>query len=409
MKRFLMFLSMFLAFQTALFTSTVALAAAASLQVNGLLSEPTSALAETTLLPVYPDGQSEFSAIGRTTTLRVKLLDVSGQPLKDVSIHWIDRNYPNTSDNYTSTDESGIAELALSKPVLGAGEDTLYKVSAECMNGAISCQISIRIYTGGEASTTLIPLETQGTKVSVKLVDSHNLPLPNCEIKWGGFDIIYGVNNKSVTNSDGVAFTNCIPLPGGYIDQTGTVYAAFMGDNIHDGSMCTTSFRDHYGFKLYGYVDPDFSYDASKSSLLKSGFSLEYLGASSYSSYSTKTDNNGYFMFGLFPGSSGVIKISKPNYLTRMIDASKFQSDTELSTLNNPFEMWAGDMLINGVQDGAINIADVIEIAKYFGSTSSDAKFNVAADFNADNVINMADVLIVAKHFNATSSDYLLK
>ena len=64
--------------------------------------------------------------------------------------------------------------------------------------------------------------------------------------------------------------------------------------------------------------------------------------------------------------------------------------------------MWPGDMN----QDNAINMADIVDIAKSFGKTSEDSDFNTIADFNCDNTINISDIIIVCRHFNNVSGDY---
>ncbi|WP_409372129.1 dockerin type I domain-containing protein [Pseudobacteroides cellulosolvens] len=68
--------------------------------------------------------------------------------------------------------------------------------------------------------------------------------------------------------------------------------------------------------------------------------------------------------------------------------------------------MWAGDLPVKEVQDGTINIADVVELAKAFNKVSTDTGFLTCADFNSDNSINMSDVIILAKNFNKTSAGY---
>jgi hypothetical protein len=50
-------------------------------------------------------------------------------------------------------------------------------------------------------------------------------------------------------------------------------------------------------------------------------------------------------------------------------------------------------------QDGAINMSDVLQIAKHFNSTSGSSKYNAQADLNSDGAVNMTDVLIVANTF----------
>ncbi|HEY9062829.1 MAG TPA: glycoside hydrolase [Pseudobacteroides sp.] len=146
--------------------------------------------------------------------------------------------------------------------------------------------------------------------------------------------------------------------------------------------------------KLIGYVKPGFE---SASPDMKANFTVETEGTSAL------TDNNGYFELTNIPETATEVsvKISKPGYLTREINNVKI-SGTGLGSAAAPVEVWAGDIS----QDGVINMADVLQIGKYFGSTSQDTNYNAVADLNKDNAVNMADVLIVAKHFSATAESY---
>jgi len=49
---------------------------------------------------------------------------------------------------------------------------------------------------------------------------------------------------------------------------------------------------------------------------------------------------------------------------------------------------------------------DVMEVAKSFNSKIGDANFNSKVDLNSDLAVNMADILIIAKNFNKSSTDY---
>jgi hypothetical protein len=64
--------------------------------------------------------------------------------------------------------------------------------------------------------------------------------------------------------------------------------------------------------------------------------------------------------------------------------------------------MWAGDIK----PDGAINISDIMELAKIFNTTSASINFNTTCDFNKDNAINISDIMVIAKHFNTSISSY---
>ncbi|KNY25251.1 metallophosphoesterase [Pseudobacteroides cellulosolvens] len=52
--------------------------------------------------------------------------------------------------------------------------------------------------------------------------------------------------------------------------------------------------------------------------------------------------------------------------------------------------------------DGIINMADVINLARRFNKVKGDQTYNLAYDLKNDGVINMADVLIMASKFNKT-------
>ncbi len=155
------------------------------------------------------------------------------------------------------------------------------------------------------------------------------------------------------------------------------------------------------GFKVSGYVNPDLS---SMSASIKSGFKVEIEGQN----ISAVTDSNGYFELKAVPSNTSgyTVKISKDNYLYREFKNVTVTSDKVLAAQSAPIAMWAGDILINGVQDGAINMSDIMEIAKAFNTAPGDVRYNANGDSNADNTVNMSDVMITAKHFNTSTSSY---
>ncbi len=115
----------------------------------------------------------------------------------------------------------------------------------------------------------------------------------------------------------------------------------------------------------------------------------------------TTTDKNGNFsFFSLASASNLTIVISKDNYLARTI------KNVSLNTILPTIDIWAGDILINGKSDGAINMADVVQVAKAFSSNKISTEFNSNCDLNCDGAINMSDIVIMAKHFNCTSDSY---
>jgi|GEM_PF-704867 len=117
----------------------------------------------------------------------------------------------------------------------------------------------------------------------------------------------------------------------------------------------------------------------------------------------TLTDENGYFEIKNVPDGNYTLNISKVNHLTRRLDGVSVDKDI---TLAEPIELWAGDFEINGAQDGAINLEDIMQICKSFNTIPEDINYNALVDLNKDNAVNLQDIMIVAKHFNKTSSDY---
>ncbi|HOV25169.1 MAG TPA: cellulase family glycosylhydrolase [Pseudobacteroides sp.] len=148
--------------------------------------------------------------------------------------------------------------------------------------------------------------------------------------------------------------------------------------------------------KISGYISPDIT---SSSTEIKKGFKVEIVG----SSVSAATNASGYFEISSLPdASSYTLKISKPGYLAREITGVK-KNDT-IGTQASPVLIWPGD--IKTPQDGVINMSDIIEVAKVFGSISGDDKYDSVFDTNLDGSINMSDIINIAKHFNATTASY---
>ncbi|HEY9061220.1 MAG TPA: glycoside hydrolase family 9 protein [Pseudobacteroides sp.] len=162
-----------------------------------------------------------------------------------------------------------------------------------------------------------------------------------------------------------------------------------------------TPTKSSTGHKVSGYIAPDFTAVQPALSIVKSGFTVKIGGLD------VKTDSAGYFEIDNVPAfpTGTSIKIIKPGFLS-MEKTITIASDKKLSSETSPLLMWAGDITRNGNQDGAINMSDIIELAKGFGSVKGDLKYSLEYDFNQDNSVNMNDVIIIAKHFNAISSDY---
>ncbi len=153
------------------------------------------------------------------------------------------------------------------------------------------------------------------------------------------------------------------------------------------------------GFTVSGYIKPVFSYTNSS---VMAGFKVELDGTA----LNAVSDEKGYFEIKNVPGKTYTVKISKAGYLERTITSITVNANKEISGETAPLDMWAGDLPVKDVQDGTINIADVVELAKAFNKVSTDAGFLTSADFNRDNSINMSDVIILAKNFNKTSAGY---
>ncbi|WP_242853064.1 pectate lyase family protein [Pseudobacteroides cellulosolvens] len=149
------------------------------------------------------------------------------------------------------------------------------------------------------------------------------------------------------------------------------------------------------GYSISGYVKPDLN---GSSADLRSGFKMEVIGVGS-----TVTNNNGYFELPNVPqGSSYTVKISKASYLTREIRNVNNASGVMVGPQSSPVLMMAGD--ING--DNAINMTDIIQIAKAFNASKGGSGYNEAYDLNMDGSVNMTDIIVIAKYFGKTSSDY---
>ncbi len=153
------------------------------------------------------------------------------------------------------------------------------------------------------------------------------------------------------------------------------------------------------GQTVSGYVYSDLGGSNVSNYSFNEGFKVDLSGTN----LSTLTDSNGYFEIKNVPAGIYALSISKANYLTRQIENFMVHEDKELS---NPIVLWLGDMEINGIQDGAINLEDVMEICKAFNSVSGDERYKETLDLNKDTAINLEDVMLVIKHFNKTSSDY---
>jgi hypothetical protein len=154
-------------------------------------------------------------------------------------------------------------------------------------------------------------------------------------------------------------------------------------------------------YKISGYVEPDFNFDNPD---LKSGFLVELVGYEK----SVLSDSRGYFEIKDVPSNSSgyTVKISKANYLYRQIEDVELTCNIQLGTEKEPIKMWAGDIQIDGIQDNAINIVDIMQVISCFNTTPEYEDYNADLDINKNGAINLEDIMIVVGHFNTTPLDY---
>lgn len=149
-------------------------------------------------------------------------------------------------------------------------------------------------------------------------------------------------------------------------------------------------------FAVSGYIKPDMNVS---SAALRSGFKVEIQGVGS-----AATDSNGYFTLENVPqGSSYTVKVSKASYLTREIRNVNVAGSIQIGSQNSPVLIGAGDINM----DNAINMTDIIQIAKGFNASKGSSSYNEAYDLNLDGAVNMSDIIIIAAYFGKTINDYL--
>ena len=156
-------------------------------------------------------------------------------------------------------------------------------------------------------------------------------------------------------------------------------------------------------YTISGYIKSDFMYSEDKLSEIESGFIVEIVGIG------LKAESkDGYFEISGVPANAEgyTLRITKANYLTREIKNVTVTDNTEISTEDAPIIMWAGDMVINGQQDNAINMEDIMHICKSYNTVKGDSRYVESSDLNKDGAINMEDIMIIGKHFNKISAHY---
>ena len=161
---------------------------------------------------------------------------------------------------------------------------------------------------------------------------------------------------------------------------------------------------DSNKYTISGYIKPDFKYPEDKIPEVESCFVIEVVGTDLKAS----SDNGHFVITGVPACDEGyTLKITKESYLAREIKDVKVTGNTEISTESAPLIMWAGDIVIDGHQDNAINMADIMYLCKSFNTVKGDENYIESSDINKDGAINMEDIVIIGKHFNKISADYV--
>lgn len=184
----------------------------------------------------------------------------------------------------------------------------------------------------------------------------------------------------------------------------------FMGVLFFLCTMFTALYLGNASFAsedyiVSGYIRSGYTFSANAESEILSGFRVEIV---ELNNISTVTNEAGYFkLVGVPVSSTGyTLRISKPGFLQRFIKKVPVNDDLIINDVLNPIDVWPGDMARNGIQDNAINLCDIVEIASRFNSSTEDSRYNRNLDLNKDESINMVDVVIIASHFNSTSNNY---
>jgi|GEM_PF-118500 len=150
-------------------------------------------------------------------------------------------------------------------------------------------------------------------------------------------------------------------------------------------------------FYVQGNIKTDIDCSEEAANQVNVGFTI------SFDTFSTTTDENGYFYGSIYNGDStikGDMIIEKPGFLKRTIKDVELQAYS--TAYFNDIYIIPGDM--NG--DSIINFADCVYLAKKFNSTIGDKIYSADSDINKDGAINLSDFTYIAKYFNITSSVY---
>ncbi|KNY29649.1 dockerin type I domain-containing protein [Pseudobacteroides cellulosolvens] len=299
---------------------------------------------------------------------------------------------PNST--FTPVELTGGKNTAASK-IFATDKFKSVEVFCPSWNNAIG-NLTLKLYKWSSDYYTTINSEPIASKAFVNFQDNSWLTL-NFDSQQAGY-YLWVLSNGDETvgvwkhlNSTGLNITyfNGEEINGDYKSR---IYY----DDYENQNPSVTPSND--GIKICGYVKSDVAGSINGPEHTNEGFKVEIPELNVW----VKTRENGYFEIYNVPVSvaSRTLVISKESYLKRTIDILSVSKDTQLSTKEAPIKICPGDI----VQDNAINMMDVIEIASLFNTFEGSE--NYRCDLDRNGVINIEDFLIIAKHFNKCSEDY---
>jgi gingipain R len=262
---------------------------------------------------------------------------------------------------------------------------------------------SLKLITGIPKTMSLSASETispDATSYEINNAPSGAL----CTLYYN--DTIYGSAYADSTGSARIPISESLPRDRKLkLTVTAFNYIPVIKDiPVSENGLPSPTPTSNSGITLSGYIKPDLTLSGSSAEDVYSGFRVEIDGLL----ISAQTDKNGYFELTNVPAdsSSYTLTISKVSYLKRKLQVALPTRDIQLSTFDSPIDVWAGDIPIDNIQDNAINISDIQQLAVCFNTTYYDMKFNPDVDLNKDGAVNISDAMIIAKHFNTSSSSY---
>ncbi|MDP4182547.1 MAG: dockerin type I domain-containing protein [Bacillota bacterium] len=240
--------------------------------------------------------------------------------------------------------------------------------------------------------------------MSVTLTDSSGNPLANKSIAWNSESVGFQ-QPVTLTDENGVSVNTVYAY---HEDRNRTYSATITARFEGDGDYADTSYSEIIQCYDIGPSEPN-TYKISGNLSLENDIDNKSISGSNCSVrivypddrwIETTTDSNGYFTINS-NYNTGKVRICKPGFLAKEIQLDGLFDGTYGTggTLNATIKIIAGD--IN--QDDAINMMDVVELAKCFNSSLGSSNYNDACDLNQDQVINMSDVMILALNFNKTT------